>query len=171
MFRVGRDNKIIHFNSQDHDVNSVLCFAYGEVDCRCHIKRQILLNRAEDEVIEDIVKKFVAAIYSNVVLHKKVVIVAVVPPIRQSSYEKVHGTLISEFPFVGTDEERVGFTNKMNIALKRYSELYGYAYFNPYEQYTDEDGTLKYELSDTSVHIGNNNLFLKHFLDLLDTFG
>lgn len=170
MFRIGRDNKIINFNNRDHDTNSILCFTYGEVDCRCHIKRQILLNNPEDEIVEELAKKYIEAIYSNVMLHKKVIIVAIVPPTCRSFYEKVHGELKSEFPFVGTDEERVRFTNKLNLELKRYCEKYNYIYFNPYEQYTDEDGTLKYELSDTSVHIGNNNIFLERFLELLKTF-
>jgi len=37
MFRIGRDNQIINFNNKEHDENSILWFAYGEVDCRCHI--------------------------------------------------------------------------------------------------------------------------------------
>ena len=41
-----------------------------------------------------------------------------------------------------------------------------YIYFNPYSYYERDDGTLKHELSDTRVHLGNNSVFLEKFIDL-----
>ena len=46
MFRIGRDNSIINFESSNESDTNILC--YGEVDCRCHIQQQINLNFNED---------------------------------------------------------------------------------------------------------------------------
>jgi hypothetical protein len=164
MFRTGRDNTIINFKNE-HDSNSTLCFVYGEVDCRCHIKRQILLGNSEDAVIYDLIDKYFKSIKTNVTVYKKIVIVAIIPPTRQEDYEKLHGPITHEYPFVGTDNERVRFTGKANKLIESLCIRNGYTFFNPYHNYTREDGTLKHELSDLCVHVGNNQMFLKEFND------
>ena len=71
-----------------------------------------------------------------------------------------------EFPFVGKDEDRVRYTNKVNKLFEELSNKNGYIYFNPYLYYTRPDGTLKHEFSDSIVHLRNNNFFLESFMDL-----
>ena len=60
MNRIGRDNIII--NLKDSDENSVICLVYGEVDCRCHIQKQINIGRNEDEIIHELVEKYFLSI-------------------------------------------------------------------------------------------------------------
>ena len=51
MHRLGRDNVINNFNSNEHDHDSILIFNYGEIDCRCHIQKQINAGGNKDEII------------------------------------------------------------------------------------------------------------------------
>jgi len=166
MFRIGRDNIIINFNNSEHDMNSILCFAYGEVDCRCHIHRQINLGRNEDLIIDELVQHYFNTLKNNIHNHKKIIVVGIIPPTKQADYESIHGPILHEFPFVGTDDERVRYTSKANTIIKELCYSNGYIYFNPYEYYTRDDGTLKFELSDNIVHIGDNSVVLEKFMDL-----
>jgi hypothetical protein len=166
MFRVGRDNNIINFNNTEHDVNSIICLSYGEVDCRCHIQRQINLGRNEDEVIYEVVDNYFKTIQNNIIVFKKIIVIGVIPPTRQSDYENLNGPILHEFPFVGNDEDRARYTMKVNNRIEHNCIKYDYIYFNPFDYYTRVDGTLKYELSDNCVHLGNNMYFLEQFIQM-----
>jgi hypothetical protein len=166
MFRIGRDNTIINFNSDDHDDNSIICLVYGEVDCRCHIQRQIDLGRTEDSVINDLVSNYFRTISNSVKSHKTIIVVGVIPQTKQRDLESIHGPITHEFPFVGKDEDRVRYTRKVNLCIKELCDLVGYRYFDPYSHYSRDDGTLKFELSDTTGHLGDNSVFLNKFVDL-----
>ena len=170
MFRIGRDNKIINFDNKYHDKNSIICFCYGEVDCRCHIKKQINLGRKENDIIFELVGKYFNTIIKNIRHYKKIVIVGIIPTRCQSEYELTNGPITHEYPFVGTDEERTRFTNKVNFLIKVYCDKYNFIYFNPYYYYADKNGILKSELSDGNVHLGENSYFLQEFLLLLSKF-
>lgn len=165
MFRIGRDNKIIHFNKRDHDSNSIICLCYGEVDCRCHIQRQINLGRAENDVIYELVSKYFNTIRNNIGIYKKIIIVAVIPPTEKEEYEKINGPITHAFPFVGSDADRVRYTYKMNQLLELFCNKYGMYFFNPFSYYTRDNGCLKHELSDGNVHIAHNYYFLEKFVD------
>ena len=51
MYRIGRDNIIINFNKDIIQKNDIIILSYGEIDCRCHIQRQLILGRNEDDII------------------------------------------------------------------------------------------------------------------------
>jgi hypothetical protein len=168
MFRIGRDNIIVNFDKNIIEKNDTIVLSYGEVDCRCHVKRQMNLGREEDVVILELVDNYFTTI-NNSVKDKdvKVIIVGVIAPTKRNDYESLHGPITHEFPFVGTDEERVRFTYKVNKRIEELSLQYGYHYFNPYtEYYTRPDGTLKFELSDNVVHLRDNRVFLEKFTEL-----
>ena len=169
MFRVGRDKTIINFNSTEHDSDSVICMTYGEVDCRCHVHRQINTGRQENDVIHQLVHDYFESITHNIGLYKAIIIIAVIPPTKQQDYESLHGPITHEFPFVGADEDRVRYTSKVNKLLEQYCNEKGYIFFNSYNYYTRADGTLKYELSDQLVHVCNNEVFLEEFIKLYNT--
>ncbi len=104
-------------------------------------------------------------IKNNIIDKCKIIVVAIIPPTRQIDYESIHGPILHEFPFVGNDEDRVRYTNKVNLKLEELSKINNYVYFNPFDNYKREDGTLKHELSDNSVHLGDNSYFLEKFYD------
>jgi hypothetical protein len=171
MHRIGRDNIIINYNKEEVQEKDIVVLVYGEVDCRCHIQRQIDSGRIEDDVIAELVDNYLLTIQDNVNKNIRVVIVGVIPQTLQHDYECRHGPIYHEFPFIGTDADRVRYTNKLNKLLEdKCSEIgTGYYYFNPYDYYTrEEDGTLKYELSDNIVHLGDNTYFLEKFSELYE---
>ena len=166
MHRIGRDNQIINFNNIEHNNESIICLVYGEVDCRCHIQRQIDIGRSEDDVIYELVNNYFNTIKTNINIYKKIIIVGVIPPTQKNDYETIHGPILSDFPFVGTDEDRVKYTIKVNKLIEELCNKNEYIYFNPYYYYTREDGMLKHELSDSTVHLGDNTFFLEKFAEL-----
>jgi len=171
MHRIGRDNQIVNFNHEKHDWNSVVCLVYGEVDCRCHIQRQIDLGRNENDIIDELVENYFNTIKNNVTVCKKIIIVGIIPPTKQEDYESVWGSIPDDhpYPFVGRDEERVRYTTKMNSVIQEHCITDNYVYFDPYQYYTREDGTFKYECSDTTVHLRDNVYFLEKFVELYNS--
>lgn len=166
MFRIGRDNMIVNYDKQHHNEDSIVCLVYGEVDCRCHVARQKYMGRNEDDIINELVYNYFNTIKNNISQYKKIVIVGVIPTTNQTEFEKVHGPITHEFPFVGSNDDRVHYTTKVNILLKEQCQKNDYIYFDPYYYYTSSDGTLKRELSDTVVHLGDNSFFLEKFIEL-----
>lgn len=97
---------------------------------------------------------------------------AISPPTAAKDHEqcKIHSEVTGgPIPFVGTDADRVIYRNHMNKLLKEGCSRLGYIFFNPYDTYTREDGTLKYELSDNCIHVGQNSSILSEFSKLYDT--
>ena len=167
MFRIGRDNIIINFNKSEIKENDTIVLVYGEVDCRCHIQKQIDLGKDEDAVIREIVTNYFITIKNNVPEKTNIIIVGVVPPKYKSNDEtKENNDIINMFPIVGTNLDRVRYTAKVNALLEEMSNIHNYNYFNPYYYYTSPDGTLKPELSDNGVHILKNVFFLEKFMEL-----
>ena len=171
MFRIGRDSHIENFDKEnitkDTDTNNLIILSYGEIDCRCHIHRQVILQRDEDDIIYELVNNYIKAIHNNTEgIDANVLIVGVIPPTKKSDYENLHGQITHKFPFIGSDEDRVRYTQKTNKLLEELSNKNDFNYFNPYHHYTRDDGTLKYELSDNLVHIGDNTYFLEQFIEL-----
>ena len=164
MFRIGSENIIINFDNFISK-NDVIILSYGELDCRCHIQRQINTGRDEDDIIHELVDKYFLTIRNNIIGNCKLIIVGIIPPTKQNEFETLNGPITNGFPFVGKDEDRVRFTNKVNKLLEENSNKNNYIYFNPYDHYTRQDGTLKHELSDRTVHLGDNSYFLEKFYE------
>ena len=167
MHRIGRDNTIIHFDKTLSSKDNTFCFIYGEVDCRCHIYHQIQLGRNQNDIITELVDKYFQTIRNNIIEYKQIIITAVIPPQSKQLFEKVHGPVQHEFPFLGTDEERIVFTSNVNKKLKEYCDNYHYTFFDPYEIYKNDTGLLKYEMSDTACHLQDNSKLLNLFLEIL----
>jgi len=170
MFRIGRDNTIINFNKiQDDKSDNVLCLCYGEIDCRIHISNQISLGRNEDDIISSLVTKYFTTLRNNITICKNIIIVGIIPTKRHVDFDKHFNSVEHKIEdwMRGTDEERVRYTKKMNTLIEEQCKVNNYIYFNPYKFYENEDGTLKYEFSDPSVHLKNNVFFLQEFQNLL----
>jgi hypothetical protein len=198
MHHVGRNNCIANFDPTVHDTytsfpisfhkstcltfrksdfwsnqDSIIILCYGEIDCRCHIQRQINASgRTEDEVIQDLVNAYFQTIRNNVIIYKQIIVCAVIPPMHQDKYESVHDALATaalppRLSFVGSDEDRVRFTQRMNFYLQQKCTEYQYTFMNPYDGYADESGCLKNELSDTLCHIKDSTPNAAHTISLL----
>ena len=59
----------------------------------------------------------------------------------------------SYYPYLGTDEERKQYVLYFNKKLKEKCIENNYIFFDIYNNYTDENGFLRKNLSDGNVHI------------------
>jgi hypothetical protein len=165
MFRVGRDQQIVNFNSHN-DPERIFCLVYGEVDVRGHIGKQVNYGRHHMQVCKELVEAYMKAIKANIVQYKAIIIVAVPPPVDPADHKHIHN---DPLPFIGTNSDRVIYTNDMNIMLNVACQENGYHFLNPFDFYKKEDGTLNFTLSDGCIHIGKNDHFLKAFTRLYQT--
>ena len=151
---------IRNFDFKDGDT---IIFSSGEIDCRCHVHKHITQSKTYQDVIDDIVNNYIEAIELNIsvskINFKNVSVYNVVPPIqRWNTWEN------PEFPYLGTDEERKQYVLYFNKELKEICIEKKYIFFDIYNNYTDENGFLRKDLSDGNVHIANEiyiNKFIK----------
>jgi hypothetical protein len=165
MHRIGRDNIIVNYTKDVDNENNIIILCYGEVDCRCHIEKQkIEYGRDEDEIIKILVCAYFKTIMNNIKKCKKIIIVAVIPPVDSNLRDNTNDQY-NPFPVLGTNETRIRYTNKVNNLIRQLCDRLGYTYFNPYEKYKTEEGCLNYEYADeTLLHVKNN----KYILDELE---
>jgi hypothetical protein len=161
-FSFGRDKMQVVNNVNSGDV---VIFCFGEIDCRCHI------NKYEPnwkESIDTLVQSYVENIHRNVmgIDGLRTCVYNVVPPLERENplnlWTEVWA-VENGVPATGTDEDRKKYTEYMNSKLKEYCEKYSYLFFDVYEKYSDENGFLKRELSDTNCHI-KNPIYIEEFI-------
>jgi len=162
MHRIGRDGKIVNFNGGYCNSESIFILSYGEVDCRCHIGKQILLGREFTEICKTLVDSYIRTIQSEITSYNQIILCSIVPPIRYTNYCKLTE---GQLPMAGDDVQRVNTVKHVNSLLRDACILHGYTFLDFYDEYAETDGTLKYEYSDTNVHIQQN----QYILDLLYT--
>jgi len=168
MHSIGRDKIIVNYDRSHHTDDSIIILSYGEIDCRCHIQKQINIGFDEDIIINTLVYNYFEAIKYNLNKYKLVIIVAVIPPTEKDAYEKINGPITHNHPFVGSDEDRARYTKKVNEKIEEFCRDNKYIYFDPYEYYRQENGCLKYEYSDNTVHLKDTDHFLKEFNIVLE---
>jgi hypothetical protein len=170
MHRIGRDNTIINFDKSYNSIDNIFILCYGEVDCRCYIKKQLLLNDklSSTEIIHKLVDAYFATIKNNINEYKKIIICSVTPPQSQAKYEMLNGPITHEFPFVGSDEERVEYTKYMNTYISQKCQEHDYLFFDIYDHYANEDGILNWDLSDKICHIAKNEFILDKLEEILN---
>jgi hypothetical protein len=170
MHRVGREKQnFINFDLYQIKNNDIIVYQYGEVDCRCHIGKQLLLNRKLDEIVNELVNEYIDSINFNLkkYVNLKIIICCVPPTMDQQYYESINGPITHEFPFVGSNDERKYYTELVNNLLKKKCTENNFIFFDYYDIYND-NGTLKIELSDNICHISKNDLLLNKFYNIID---
>lgn len=173
MHRIGRDKYVVNAQPAKHQSDSTVVVCYGEVDCRCHVQRQIDQGRLEDEVLRELADAYFATLDRGLSVVRHVVVVGIIPPTECREHEAIHGPITHAFPFVGTDTDRARYTAKMNRLLEEHCRTRAprFVYFNPYLPYTRPNGCLRHEYSDTNVHLGDNAAFLRAFENLMQQLG
>lgn len=151
---------ISKYNIQDNDT---IIFCFGEIDCRCHIKKYIFVESSYKEIINNIIKNYIDAIKINVITCKKklknICIYNIVPPVS-----KINTPENKEYPYLGSDEERKEYILYFNEILKLKCNENNFVFFDIYSYYIDKNGFLNKQLSDGNVHI-YNGLYLQKFID------
>jgi len=160
MHRVGRDCEILLCDPSAIQQGDTCLFFYGEVDCRCHIGRQLAIGRSLEEIIEQLVGSYLQTIshlFSSPG-RPSIVIGFITPPVRKEDHEARHGPITHEFPMIGTDQERALFTRRMNEALRVACLSRDYVFLDLTSFYADEEGMLHIEKSDYNCHIIENHV-------------
>ena len=127
-------------------------FVFGEIDCRCHIQKHCSSSRSYQQVIDAIVEKYIKSIEMNVRQYTNVraCVLSVTPTVR-----KLITKPNSEYPFLGTDDERKAYVAHFNQALGASCLQNNYTFIDVHDAYATVDGFLRTELSDGNVHILN----------------
>lgn len=159
MYSFSRDKKRIVNGVKKNDI---ICFCFGEIDCRCHINK---FKSNWMETIDDLVKSYFETIKINVGAHEpnKVYVYNVVPPIEREHPKNLWMIGKSALPALGNDEDRKKYTNYMNNKLKEFSKINNFIFLDVYDKYVDENGFLITELSDNNCHI-KNPIHIENFL-------
>lgn len=166
MYRIGRDNTIINFDTQYLSTKNTFIFSYGEIDVRYHIHNQINRGRNEDDIIDHLVTSYFITIQNNITSYNKIIISAILPP------KNIDATVDPEnytqtYPFLGSIVERVRYQQNINRVLRTKCLDFGFLFFDPFPSYTNENGSLLFALSDSDVHVGNNLLILDSFVETI----
>ena len=148
------------FDIKDGDT---IVFCLGEIDCRCHIHKHITETAAYQDIINNIIDNYFEAIELNITISqiklKNVCVYNVVPPIQTYNTQEN-----PEYPFLGTDEERKEYSLYFNKKLKEKCIQKKYIFFDVYNSYIDENGFLRKDLSDDTVHI-RNGVYITNFIN------
>ena len=150
---------IRNFNIKDGDT---IIFCLGEIDCRCHIHKHITETTTYQDIINIIVDNYFEAIELNVLISqiklKNVCVYNVVPSIQKYNTKEN-----PKYPYLGTDEERKQYVLYFNEKIKKKCIEKEYIFFDIYNNYIDENGFLKKDLSDGNVHI-SNGIYISNFI-------
>jgi hypothetical protein len=146
------------------DINNgdTVVFCLGEIDCRCHIHKHITTEKTYQDIIDSIVCNYFEAIELIVSVSqlklKHICVYNVVPPIQKHNTPEDRA-----YPFLGTDEERKQYVLYFNKKIKEKCIEKGYIFFDIYNNYIDENGFLRKDLSDGRVHI-SNGIYITNFI-------
>jgi hypothetical protein len=165
-YSFGKDPSRINVADPKYEVKDgdSVCFCLGEIDCRNHLYKHTTPQRASVD-IEAIVSAYMDAIKVACSPFKdlRVYVYSVTPTVRmtkESGYPRNR-----EYPHLGDNNTRNLFTYLFNHHLREQCPRNGYVMVDVYDKYKDNDGYIKYELSDGSVHI-NNPVHIREFLHI-----
>ena len=151
---------IRNFDMKDGDT---IIFSFGEIDCRSHVYKHINELTTYQTIIDSIVEDYFEAIKLNIVVSgiklKNVCVYNIVPPV-----EKYNVPEDSDYPYLGSDEERKSYVLYFNKTLKEKCIENNFIFFDIYDKYIDENGFLKQELSDNYIHI-DNGTYIYNFIN------
>ena len=160
-FSVGRDG--LDLSNLGLVKGDTLVISFGEIDCRCHVHKHVTDENPASSIIDGIVKSYLCAVSAAVRAQtadlKHVCIYNVPPPPRDSTVPNNPA-----FPFLGTQEDRLGYAATFNECVKKACDTNRWVFFNTGAKHADSDGYLIPGLSDGNVHIS----FPRHNLEFIN---
>lgn len=158
-YSVGRDGlDISNFHVNEHDT---VIFCFGEIDCRCHVHKHVTEGRTYQDIIDQLVHKYLQRIKETVKdLQVKTCIYNIVPPTRKKDFRCPVLSLVTK----GSDDERRSYVLYFNQKLAQGCKDQDFLFFDIYDKYTDADGFINRDLSDDNVHI-KDETYLRHFIE------
>ena len=149
MYRVGIDGEwIISLKELGIKDLDWIVWNFGEIDVRNHIiKQRDGQNTTVEKIIAPLADNYIQTIF-NLARNNSNMILAVIPPTDNVGDKTL--------PKTGELYERVHARNKLNTALYKYADQWGLVYCDPWEPFTEQDGSLRKDMSDGGVHVGIN---------------
>jgi hypothetical protein len=160
MHRVGRDT--IKFTDHHVPKDGFVISCFGEIDTRCHIKRQCDMQRDEDEIIQTIVTNYINTLQLNRSDgYTHIAIMNIVPTLEyQFAKDDPLKTPLPTFgsgdllqPYEGTVDERKRYIKKINKVLEKEAKINGFYYLNIYDYYKNENDFLPIDMTDGGCHL------------------
>jgi hypothetical protein len=154
--------------------NDPVVFCYGEIDVRCHIEKHVI-NGDYRGLIEKMCVDYINKILNIKTQYNinKVFIYNILPTRRVETpepykitcenYQVYNEVKAKPYPFIGSDLQRKENTIFFNSTLKKMSKQNNLGFIDIYKKYTDEDGYLNMNLSDGTVHIGDE-IYLREYI-------
>lgn len=125
---------------------------FGGIDAyHGSIIKQYVLGRDLDEIIEKLAKRYIETALLNQSLYNKmtIIIMAIMPPIFLEHNRNAYNQRDPNLPF----EKFIVVSNrKLNETLARHCKINNFIYFDVTSSFEDENGLLRYELSDGGHH-------------------
>ena len=107
---------------QNIENNSTLVFCFGEIDCRCHIHKYVTSDKSYKSIIDDMVCEYIETIKMQIKISnlkfKDICVYNVPPPVK-----KENTTENKDYPFLGTDIDRLNYIQYFNQTLKKNAKL------------------------------------------------
>lgn len=146
-YSVGRDGiDLSQYKIHEFDT---LIFCFGEIDCRCHVKKHISATKTYQSIIDEMLLAYFQQIkLATEARNVRVCIYNVVPPSKKEDLR-----LILSMVTKGTDDERKSYVLYFNDRQKALCKKYGFLYFDVYDKYVNEEGFINRQLSDDNVHV------------------
>jgi len=149
----------------DNDVKSgdMVCFTFGEIDCRMHIHKH---KHNYKDIIDEIVKNYFITIKINAdtVDNLTILVSSITPVPKDDTYISCGEIWLP----VGKDVDRRVYVEYMNQKIKEKCEEYNYIFLNVYYQYCDDEGFLNHELADGAIHIQDEKYMEEELLKIIN---
>ena len=156
MYTFSRDREKVVTRSVYSSIRAgdFLIYCFGEIDCRCHVAKHVSSDIDHIKIINQLSSDYTDAVQymSSKYMQQgaKPAVYSIVPPIR-----KLEGVSNSEFPFLGSDHERLQYHRYMNERLRSLCSERDIMFFDVTRKYEDSDGYLIPEKSDRKCHISD----------------
>lgn len=126
-----------------------IVLSLGEIDCRMHIVKQSeRQQRPFSEIVLDLVNRYFVEIHKTFSARPdlRIIVSGVVPALRARN--------AGEGFYYGDDTLRRTIHAFMNQCIQQKCAAYGYDHLDVFSKYVDEEGFIRYSLSDHSHHLG-----------------
>lgn len=156
------------WQTQSVQEDDIMVYSFGEIDCRAHMCSENNFIHYKD-MIDQMVIRYFDAIATN---KNSVVLVNCIVPPMEVPLDKIKDkrTPQDPTPFVGSNENRKSVILYLNQKLKEYCEKNKYIFLDVYDKYTDKNGFMKKEKSDSFgnhiIDFSEISLFLKNFIPI-----
>ncbi len=128
--------------------NSTIILCFGEIDCRCHILKQVQIqNKNTDKIIQNCIERYLFVIKEIQKLNFNIFIWNLIPP---SPFELQEDR---QFPSYGNLKERKEVLLKFNKHLERELKQISIPFISIYKKLTNNEGTLSKKYLLDKIHL------------------